>query len=125
MAETTPTPDAMTDDDDARRSTNRRIGEMAGGVVGVMDNARSVAQDLANQLPGAAETTRQVMNQASEQMRSSSDEMLIVGSALAFGVSIGLFVSGSNRFFITAALIPAAAMAATLLDRRSRGGLGA
>ncbi len=100
-------------------SAQRRLGEAAGGMVGVMENARGVAQNVANQLPGAADSARQVVDQASRQMQSSSDEMLMIGSALGFGITLGMFVSGANRLAITLALVPTVAMAATLLDRRS------
>lgn len=103
-------------------SAQQRIGEVAGGMVGVMENARGVAQNVASQFPTAADTTRQIVDQASRQMQSSSDDMLMVGSALAFGVTLGLFLSGSNRLLVATALVPAVAMGATLLDRRSRAG---
>lgn len=105
-------------------SVQHRVGEAAGGMVGVMETARGVAQNMAqnvaNQLPSAADTARSAVDQASQQMQTSSDEMLMVGAALTFGVTFGLFISGSNRLAVALALVPAVAMGATLLDRRSR-----
>ncbi len=101
-------------------SAGRRIGELSGNMVGVMDNARSSAQNVVNQLPAAADATRQMMDQANRQMQSSSDEMLMVGTALSAGIALGLFVTGTNRLAVALVLLPSIAMGATLMDRRSR-----
>ncbi len=106
-------------DETSTKTAERRFGEAGGAMVGVMENARGMAQNVANQLPTAADSARQVVDQASRQMQSSSDEMLMIGSALGFGITLGMFVSGANRLAITLALVPTVAMAATLLDRRS------
>ena len=50
-------------------------------------------------------------------MRAGSDEMLTVGGVLSFGFAMGLLVGGANRLLVAGALIPAAAMIITLLDR--------
>ncbi len=101
-------------------SAGRRIGDLSGNMVGVMDNARSSAQNVVNQLPAAADATRQMMDQANRQMQSSSDEMLMVGTALSAGIALGLFVTGTNRLAVALVLLPSIAMGATLMDRRSR-----
>ncbi len=105
---------------DATESMGRRFGEMSGSMVGVMENARGAAQNVVNQLPSAADNARQVMDQANRQMQSSSDEMLMVGTALSAGIALGLFVTGTNRLAVVLALLPSIAMGATLMDRRSR-----
>ena len=43
--------------------------------------------------------------------------MLTVGSVLSFGFAMGLLVGGANRLLVAIALIPAAALGLTLLDR--------
>jgi hypothetical protein len=53
-------------------------------------------------------------------MRAGSDEMLSIGSVLSFGFAIGLLIGGASRLLVAAALIPAAAMGLTLMDRVSR-----
>ena len=50
-------------------------------------------------------------------MRAGSDEMLSVGSVLSFGFAMGLLVGGASRLLVAVALIPAAMMGLTLLDR--------
>ncbi len=121
MAETWQTKDS---DIEADTTAGNRSGDRMASVVGAMDSARTQAQkqaqNVANQLPGAADTTRQWMDEATRQMQSSSDEMLMVGTALSAGIALGLFVTGTNRLAVALALLPSIAMGATLMDRRSR-----
>ena len=53
-------------------------------------------------------------------MRAGSDEMLSVGSVLSFGFAMGLLIGGASRLLVAVALVPAAAMGLTLMDRVSR-----
>ena len=67
-----------------------------------------------------AATTRSAIEDANRQMRAGSDEMLSVGSVLSFGFAMGLLIGGASRLLVAVALIPAAAMGLTLMDRVSR-----
>ena len=78
-----------------------------------------VANEMANRLPAAAATTRDVVGVAQRQIESSSDEMLTAGTMFSLGVALGLLLAGSSRLLVAIALIPAAAMGATLIDRRN------
>lgn len=122
MAETRSRQSDAMNGENSSSSGERRMGEVAGTMVGVMDNARASAQNVVNQLPAAADTGRQWMDQATRQMQSSSDEMLMAGAALTAGLALGLFVTGTNRLAVALAMVPAIAMGATLMDRRSRTG---
>ena len=79
-----------------------------------------MAGEVASRLPAAAASTRDVITNAQSRMESSSDEVLMNGTMLSLGVAAGLLLGGANRLLIALALIPAAAMGATLLDRRTR-----
>jgi hypothetical protein len=79
-----------------------------------------VANEVASRLPAAAASTREAISSAQVRMESSSDEMLTNGTMLSLGVALGLLLGGANRLLVAMALIPAAAMGATLVDRRSR-----
>jgi hypothetical protein len=81
-----------------------------------------VAGEMASRLPAAAASTRDVLNEAQARMNSSSDEVLTNGTLLSLGVALGLLLGGANRLLVALALIPAAAMGATLMDRRTRAG---
>jgi hypothetical protein len=80
---------------------------------------RNVADELAQRLPDAAATTRSAVEDAARRMEAGSDEMLSAGTTLSLGLAIGLLIGGANRFLVALALIPAAAMGMTLLERRS------
>ena len=86
----------------------------------VADRAGEVAGEVASRLPVAAASTREAITTAQRRMESSSDEMLTNGTMLSLGVALGLLLGGSNRLLVAMALIPAAAMGATLVDRRTR-----
>ena len=91
------------------------VAEAAGTV-------RTAAEDAVGRLPEVAATTRSAIEDANRQMRSGSDEMLSVGSVLSFGFAMGLLIGGASRILVAVALIPAAAMGLTLMDRVSRRG---
>jgi hypothetical protein len=79
----------------------------------VADRASSVAA----RLPEAATTTREAVEEAARRMDAGSDQMLAVGASLSLGLALGMLVGGANRLLVAVALIPATAMAFTLLDR--------
>ena len=92
---------------------SQRAGEMGEG-------ARQVAGEVANRLPAAAATTREAIGMANRQIEAAPTDVLVVGTSLSIGVALGLLLGGSNRLLVATALIPAAAMGATLLERRNR-----
>lgn len=107
--------------DQPTKSTTHEVTTRAEAVGGaVSDAAGSVlgaAGDAVSRLPDMAATTRSAIEDANRQMRAGSDEMLTVGGVLSFGFAMGLLVGGANRLLVAGALIPAAAMIITLLDR--------
>jgi hypothetical protein len=90
-------------------------GEVASGV-------RGAAETVAARLPEAAANTRAAVDEAARRIETGSDEMLTTGATLSIGVAIGLLLGGANRILVVLALIPAAAMGMTLLDRNTRNG---
>jgi hypothetical protein len=83
---------------------------------------RGAAGEAVARLPEVTATARSAIEDANRQMRSGSDEMLSVGSVLSFGFAMGLLIGGASRLLVAVALIPAAAMGLTLMDRVSRRG---
>jgi hypothetical protein len=79
--------------------------------------------DAMARLPGVAATTRSALGEANRQIRTGSDEILIVGSALSFGFAMGLLFGGANRLMVAGAMLPAASMGLTILERANRGWL--
>ena len=97
-------------------------------VNGTADQARQAARDVAgtvataasgavSRLPEAAQTTRGAVEEANRAIRAGSDEVLTAGTTLSVGLALGLLLGGANRLLVVLALIPAAAMGFTLLDR--------
>jgi molybdopterin converting factor small subunit len=85
----------------------------------VADQVKSVANEAAARLPEAAATTRDALVDAQRRIDSGSDETLSAGTLVAFGFALGLLVGGANRLLVMLALVPAAAMGLTLLDRQN------
>jgi hypothetical protein len=110
--ERTPEAGAPATEPDAKTVAQDVAQQAAAGV-------RTVADELAQRLPEAAATTRMAVEDATRRMEAGSDEMLSAGTTLSLGLAIGLLIGGANRFLVALALIPAAAMGMTLLDRRS------
>ncbi|HEV8489534.1 MAG TPA: hypothetical protein VGQ58_07075 [Candidatus Limnocylindrales bacterium] len=91
------------------------VGDVANGVKGA-------AETVVARLPEAAATTRAAVDEAARRIETGSDEMLTAGATLSLGLAIGLLIGGASRILVVLALIPAAAMGMTLLDRSSRNG---
>jgi hypothetical protein len=120
----------MANQQTTRRSTNGEEPDAESGRGFVADlpmNARQVADaagaaagEVANRLPAAAATTREAIDEASRQMEAAPTDVLVAGTSLSVGVALGLLLGGSPRLLVALALIPAAAMGATLMERRNR-----
>ncbi|MEJ7748344.1 MAG: hypothetical protein WKF56_03515 [Candidatus Limnocylindrales bacterium] len=81
--------------------------------------AMDVASEAVGRLPDAAASTRVALADASRTIRAGSDESLSAGTLVSFGFALGLLVGGANRLLVMVALVPAAAMGLTLLDRQT------
>jgi hypothetical protein len=88
----------------------------------VAANVRGAAETVAANVPAAAAQTRAALDDAARRIETGSDEMLTAGTTLSLGVAIGMLVGGAPRLLVALALIPAAAMGLTLLDRNGRSG---
>jgi hypothetical protein len=97
-----------------------RTAALGNSVADATETVRSAANDAVSRLPDVALTTRSAIEDANRQMRAGSDEMLSIGSALSFGVALGLLIGGAGRLLVAGALIPAAMMTLTLFDRSGR-----
>ena len=102
-----------------------RAAAVGGAVADAAGTVRNAAGDAAARLPEVAATTRSAIEDANRQMRAGSDEMLALGTVLSFGFAMGLLIGGAARLLVAAALIPAAMMGLTMLDRSSRTRTGA
>ncbi len=100
------------------------MSELSAGMRDMAESLRDIANDFAGQLPTVAATTRDVIGDTTQAMETSSSGALLAGMTLTLGLAIGLLIGGSSRILVALALVPATAMAATLLDRQPRAGNG-
>lgn len=110
--------------DDPDLEGHSPMDDIATGMREAAGTMRDVAAEVATQLPSVAATTRDVMEQAAQSMETSTSETLMAGTTLSLGLALGLLIGGANRILVALALLPAAAMGATLLDRQARVGSG-
>lgn len=108
---------------DIDQAVRHRVAVMGDVVSTAAGSAASAAGDAASQLPAVAGSVRTALVDANRQIRGGSDEILIVGGALSFGFAMGLLFGGANRLMVAAALLPAASMGLTILERANRGWL--
>lgn len=106
------TPRSTTGADDPAQQAKETVRDVA-------DTVRGAANEAVARLPEAAATTREAITDAKRAIDSGSDETLSAGTLVAFGFALGLLVGGANRLLVMLALVPAAAMGLTLLDRQS------
>ena len=87
----------------------------------VAGNVGNVANEAVARLPEATQATRQAVEDANRAIQAGSDEALMAGTTLSVGLALGLLLGGGIRLLVILALIPAAAMGFTLLDRSQSG----
>jgi phage-related tail protein len=120
----------MTMSDETIRATrpvpeNREALEADGGrMAGVMEGAqeaalkaRAAASEVAERMPAAVSTAQEAVDETARALNELPDQTLMLGAAFSLGVGVGMFLTGTNRLTVLLALVPAAAMAATLLSR--------
>jgi hypothetical protein len=113
----------MTTAKSADKLTNNQSGTSPREVVGdVASGVKGAAETVVARLPEAAATTRAAVDEAARRIETGSDEMLTAGATLSLGLALGLLIGGASRILVALALIPAAAMGMTLLDRNTRSG---
>jgi hypothetical protein len=95
------------------------VGVMAGGAQEAATRVQSAAQTVAERLPAAMDTAHGAVNQTARQLDELPNQALIVGTSFSLGLGVGMFLTGTNRVLVLLALVPAAAMAATLVGREN------
>jgi hypothetical protein len=87
----------------------------------VAETVSGVAGEVGARLPEAATGTRSAIDEATRRVRSGSDTSLKIGGALSIGFALGLLIGGANRLLVVAALLPAALIGSTLVERMEEG----
>ena len=110
--------ETSTSTDAADAPQNGGPAETARAVAG---NVANVAEQAVSKLPEATQSGRAAVEEANRAIQSGSDEALMAGTTLSVGLALGLLLGGANWLLVILALIPAAAMGFTLLDRSQSG----
>ncbi|MGI8928681.1 MAG: hypothetical protein ACR2H0_04350 [Candidatus Limnocylindrales bacterium] len=104
-------------------STAERNGGKRGptGVLaGAQDAAeivRTTAERAAEKWPEAVAGAQTYARDTQRVLERMPNQGLVIGSSFSLGLGVGLFTTGANRLLVLLALVPAAAMAATLVAR--------
>jgi hypothetical protein len=104
-----------TDTDEPAQS---RANAVISGAQQAADVARQTAERAAAQLPDAVARTQVAARDTQVALEGMDGQTLMSGTTFSLGLGIGLFVSGAHRLLVVAALLPAIAMALTLLGRQ-------
>ncbi|MGI8703818.1 MAG: hypothetical protein ACR2JZ_04845 [Candidatus Limnocylindrales bacterium] len=109
-------------DDAARDTLDDGSGRLSGVVAGAQDAAAKVkgtATDVADRVPAAVATAQVAVDDTARTLNELPNQTLMLGTAFSLGLGVGMFLTGTNRLTVLLAMVPAAAMAATLINRDS------
>lgn len=113
------TTDTITTPESRRRS--EQATDAAEGLAGtarqVVDSVAGAAGEVTARIPDVAQTTREAFTEANRMVHGGSDETLRLVGAASVGFAVGLLVGGAHRALIVAALIPAALIGTTMIER--------
>ena len=104
-------------------ATAERNGTLRGpnGVLaGAQDAAvlvRATAERAAEHWPEAVAGAQTAARDTQRALEKVPNQGLVIGTSFSLGLGVGLFMTGANRLLVLLALVPAAAMAATLMAR--------
>jgi len=87
----------------------------------VADNVGAAAGEVGARIPEVAQSTRDALTEANRLVQGGSDETLKLVGATAIGLAAGLLLGGANRILVILAIVPAAVIGATLVERKDRG----
>ena len=104
--------------DSANGSSRQPMDAVISGAQGAADVARQTAGRAAAALPDAVAGAQVYARDTQRTLEGMDDQTLLAGTTFSLGLGIGLFVGGAHRLLVAAALLPAGAMAMTLLGRK-------
>jgi ElaB/YqjD/DUF883 family membrane-anchored ribosome-binding protein len=103
-------------------SANESVESAKSSAQAAAEKARQSAERAAEKLPDAVATAQVAARDTQRALEEMPNQALIIGTSFSLGLGVGLFLTGFNRLLVLLALAPAAAMAATLVNRESQSG---
>src|SRR4051794_10626946 len=88
------------------------------GTQAAVADARAALNDIGEQLPEVARTSRALVGDAMRAIERGTDQGLTTGATLSLGLAVGLLIGGAPRLLVLGALIPAAAIGIQMMDRQ-------
>jgi uncharacterized membrane protein YdbT with pleckstrin-like domain len=116
MAET-PTASAARANGNGRHERRPVTAVITAGAQDAAEMVRSSAERAAARLPDAVAGAQGAARDTQRALESMPSQALVMGTSFSLGLGVGLFLSGANRLLVTLALVPAGAMALTMLGR--------
>jgi hypothetical protein len=100
------------------KSTARDVEQTSRNVA---DTVAGAAGEIGARIPEVAQSTQELMKDATRAVQRGSDPTLQLVGAMSIGLAVGLLAGGANRILVLLSLIPGALIGATLLERRQEG----
>jgi len=100
-----------------KNGSNRGTNNVLAGAQDAAEVVRTTAERAAEKWPEAVAGAQTYAKETQRALERMPNQGLVIGSSFSFGLGVGLFTTGANRLLVLLALVPAAAMAATLLAR--------
>jgi hypothetical protein len=107
--------------DESRREAEGAIQGVMSTATEAADRVRAVAGNVAEAMPGAVAQAQTAATQTQQTLETMPDQTLMLGAAFSLGMGVGFFLSGASRLLVVLSIVPAAAMAMTLVGRGSTG----
>ena len=104
--------------DSADGGSRQPMDAVISSAQGAADVARQTAGRAAAALPDAFAGAQVYARDTQRTLEGMDDRTLFAGTTFSLGLGIGLFAGGAHRLLVAAALVPAGAMAMTLLGRK-------
>jgi hypothetical protein len=101
-------------DNGARRATTAVLNSAQE----VAARVRTTASRAAERLPSSVSDAQGAARDTQRALDQMPSETLLLGTGFWLGMTAGLWLKGANRVLVALALMPAAAMASTLVRRR-------
>ena len=100
--------------------SRQQVNAVISGAQDAAEVARQAAERAAARLPDAVAGAQVYARDTQRALDGMDNQTLLAGTTFSMGLGIGLFISGAHRLVVAAALVPAGAMALTLLGRDPR-----
>ena len=101
----------------SKNGSRRSSVDVMTGAQEAAELVKSTAERAVEHWPEAVAGAQTYARDTQKALEQMPNQGLVIGTSFSLGLGVGLFMSGANRLLVLLSLVPAAAMAATLLSR--------